>query len=92
MKFDREKIEQLSWNDPGDTSGPVGYEVVVNDMVDTRRWSVRHKLVFKAPNGKYYKTYYETGATEYQEYDHWDDWEPECQEVQAVEKMVIVYE
>ena len=57
------------------------------------RWSVRHEWVF-AHEGKFYKSFYSVGATEYQDESpyEYDGDEIECPEVMPVEKTIIVYE
>ena len=65
---------------------------VVDTITDTSRWSVHHEIIFK-DNGKFYKTHYSHGATEYQDESPWEyEEEVECKEVQQVEKLVKVWE
>lgn len=87
MKFQKEWL--LSVLDGDDSSA----KVVRDRIIDHRRWSVIHEMVFEH-NGKFYKSDYSTGATECQD-EHpyqYDDNEIECPEVKPVEKTIIVYE
>jgi len=62
--------------------------VVLNETVDTSRWSIQYELIFKHEE-KFYRTYYQVGATESQwEYDD----TVKCEEVHQVEKLVKVWE
>lgn len=66
-------------------------EIVVDNIIDTGRWSIRHSVIFKL-NGKFYKTFYQVGATEQQEeapFEH--NTEVICTEVEPYEKTVIDY-
>lgn len=68
-------------------------EIISDEIYDTSRWSVHHELIFKNL-GKFYRTSYSRGATEYQDespFEHDGD-EIECDEVRPVERTVIVYE
>ena len=59
-------------------------------LIDRSRWEVCYKMIFY-DNGKYYRTYYWTGATEYQYCDYFHDEEDiECEEVK--ETLVEVLE
>jgi hypothetical protein len=62
------------------------------EVTDTSRWSVHYDLIFEY-KGKFYKTHYSKGATEYQDERPWEyEDEVECVEVNQVEKMVKVWE
>lgn len=88
-KFDKDILIDLSM---GFDEYHEGFRVISDEIKFTSRWSYTSRMVFEAPNGKFYETYYDTGATEMQDYDHWDDHDGECQEVHPVEKLVTVYE
>ena len=61
---------------------------IVDVIIDTGRWSIFHEIVF-ADNGKFYKTTYSEGATEYQDESPWEyDDEVECIEVELREVKV----
>ncbi len=56
-----------------------------DDIVDTSRWSIRHRIIFEH-NGKFYQTHYSVGATECQDESPWEyDDEIECVEVELKE-------
>lgn len=53
-----------------------------DDIIDTSRWSIQHKIVFK-DDGKYWMTWYSVGSTEEQDEEPWDyDDEIECMQVE----------
>ena len=60
--------------------------VIKDKIVDTGRWTINHEVIFEY-DGKFYRTYYERGATEQQEMTPWEyeGDEIECQEVKKVE-------
>lgn len=61
---------------------------VVDQIIDTTRWSIVHKIVFE-DNGKFYQTTYSEGATEMQDERPWEyDDEVECTEVELREVKV----
>ena len=60
-------------------------------IVDHRRWSVDHEIIFQDIDGKHYKTWYSIGATECQDERPWEfDTKVECIEVHK--KLVTKYE
>lgn len=65
------------------------YENAIEDnIVDTGRWSIYHKIIFE-DNGKFYRTHYSVGATECQDERPWEyEDEVECEEVELREVMV----
>lgn len=68
-------------------------ETILNEVVDTSRWSVHYRRVFQH-DGKFYETFYSVGATDQQDecpYEYEPD-EIECAEVFRTEKTVIVYQ
>jgi len=70
-----------------------GVEVVENEIVDTSRWSIHYRLIFKWIDGKFYETSYRVGATENQDEHAWEyEEEVSCVEVAQVEKVVKVWE
>lgn len=67
-------------------------DVVRDEIVGTRRWSIDHEIIFKH-EGKLYRTNYSVGATESQDEGPWE-YETngvECTEVEAFEKSVTDY-
>jgi len=71
------------------------YTMVEDRIIDTSRWSIHYRLVFKNLNmDKHYMTFYSRGATESQEEAPFE-YEPdmiECVEVKPIEKKYIDYE
>lgn len=65
-----------------------GAKVVHDEIVDHRRWVVRHRTVF-AFDGKHYETYYDRGATEMQDVTPFEG-EPDQIEVDEVELVEVV--
>lgn len=66
---------------------------VKDEIIDHTRWAVMHYMVFEY-EGRLFQTFYNVGATENQDHMPWDyDADPlECQEVRAVERVIIEYE
>lgn len=70
------------------------YETVVNEIDGTSRWSATYTYVFKElETGKFYRTWYNCGLTEYQDESPWE-YEDEIQatEVEPVEVTVVKYQ
>ncbi len=64
------------------------YGAIVDEIVDTSRWSIHHRIVFDN-NGKFYQAYYSEGATECQDESPWEyEDEIECTEVELKEVKV----
>ena len=87
MEFKKELLHDLVWDDSD------ALETVLDEIVDTSRWSVHHKLVF-AFGGKFFRTHYSVGATEQQD-ERPFEYDPdmiECEEVFPHERTIIVYE
>lgn len=62
--------------------------VIMDDIIDTTRWSIIHEIVFE-DNGKFYRTTYSEGATECQDEKPWEyEEEVECEEVHLREVKV----
>ena len=62
-------------------------KVIKDEIIDNTRWSIIHSLIFEH-EGRFYRTGYSVGATEYQDeqpFDYYDDgvecWEVEEREV-----------
>lgn len=65
------------------------YKAILDEIEDTSRWSVHHRIVFEY-DGKFYETYYSEGATEMQDERPWEyDEEVECDEVELKEVKVV---
>lgn len=68
------------------------YKIVRNELVDNTRWNLVYGLVVEK-DGKFFRTEYQTGATESQDnspFDYMD--EVEFEEVFPVEKTITVYQ
>ena len=64
------------------------WTAIHDEIVDTGRWSIHHRIVFQ-DNGKFYSTHYSVGATESQDERPWEyDNEVECSEVELKEVIV----
>jgi hypothetical protein len=92
MKFKKEDLQELVYEERvEDIEDPI--EIVENKIIDTSRWTNSYELIFKTDSGKFYKTSYSVGATEYQDVGAFE-FEPDeikCTEVFPVEQTVIVY-
>lgn len=68
-------------------------DTVLDEIVSHGRWTVGHRRIFRH-EGKLYQTLYWVGATETQDESPYQYARGlvECPEVQAVEKLVTVYE
>ena len=89
MKFNTDDLREIVFGGSVDK-----YEMIEwPKLIDNSRWSLTHEFIFSY-EGKFYRGYYTTGATEQQ--DHcafeYDDNPMECDEVIPVEKTIIVYE
>lgn len=89
MKFTREFLQDLASGDHD--SGLV--EIISYEVVDTSRWSIHYEMIFKT-DGRYFKTHYSRGATEYQDEQpyEYDADDIECTEVFPITRTIIVYE
>jgi hypothetical protein len=69
-------------------------ENAVEDRITGQsRWSTDHSIVFKADDGKHYRTHYSEGSTEEQSEGPWEYEDViVCEEVHQVEKVVKVWE
>jgi hypothetical protein len=65
------------------------WKAIEDTIIDTRRWSIDHEIIFKYED-KYYQTTYSIGATEGQEEApfEYDPDEIECLEVEQKEVVV----
>lgn len=83
--FSRERMRDILY-------GCEENEVIKNQICGTSRWTINFELVF-SHEGKFYRTYYSKGSTEYQDERPWEyEKEVKCTEVHPVEKTVIEYE
>lgn len=88
MKLTGKESQAIVWEDDD------RFEIIEDNVIDNTRWSIVHEVVVKEKeSGKFYSTSYQKGATEQQdespfEYENEVEWD----EVQPVEKKIIVYE
>lgn len=69
------------------------WEKVQKTITGKSRWSIHRQGIFRhLPTGKLYKLEWSEGATEQQSEEPFQYADPELIEVQAVEKVVTVYE
>jgi len=62
---------------------------ILDEIIDTSRWSIHHRIIFEH-EGKFYETYYSEGATEMQDESPWEyEDEVECYEVELKEVKVL---
>lgn len=67
-------------------------KVVSDEMVGKSRWTIRNRCIFEL-DGKLYRVYYSTGATEHQFMKPFeDDSSVDCVEVREVQKTVTAWE
>jgi hypothetical protein len=64
-EFSKEDLIDLAYASVGDEFD--GFTVLVNQLTGSSRWSKHYDLVFRAPDGKCYRTPFSVGATEYQD-------------------------
>ena len=66
------------------------YGSLEDEIIDTSRWSIHHKIVFEDKDSRKYETFYSEGATECQDESPWEyEDEIECTEVEQREVKVI---
>lgn len=64
---------------------------IKDTITSTSRWSEHHEIIF-AHDGKFYRTHYSQGLTEYQDESVWEySEEVDCEEVELVEKLCKVW-
>jgi predicted nuclease of restriction endonuclease-like RecB superfamily len=65
------------------------YSALVDEITDTSRWSIHHKIVFQH-DGKFYSIHYSEGATEMQDESPWEyEEDVDCTEVELKEVKVM---
>jgi hypothetical protein len=70
------------------------FELISEHIYDTGRWSIKYiTIVKRVSDGKFFKSLYQVGATEYQDEGPYEyDSKAVFTEVFPVEKTVILYE
>lgn len=64
MKVNKEVLLELGL--------PCDYEnIMLDEITDTSRWSIHHRIVFKYTDDKFYQAFYSVGATEQQDEQPW---------------------
>lgn len=82
----KEEAQAIVWEDTSD------YEIISDEVVDTRRWSADHEIIIKRlSDGKFFADGYSVGLTEMQDESPYEYSDPDFTEVFAVEKTIIVY-
>ncbi|MGV6935908.1 hypothetical protein ACWA2B_10375 [Paenibacillus sp. CMM36] len=62
---------------------------LVDEIIDTSRWSIHHSIIFEH-QGKFYQTHYSEGATEMQDESPWEyEEDVDCDEVELKEVKVM---
>lgn len=105
MKFKKAALLELLWNKE---VGPIVHDEDTGEEVNTprllkvkeqitgqRRWETDSELIFKnLDTGKFYRTHYSVGSTEYQDTFpfQFEGDEIECQEMVAKTVETVVYE
>jgi len=86
MKFDKKYLQNVVWSEEG--------EIIENKIIETSRWSIHYRMIFKTEDGRLFETFYERGATEMQDQQpyEYDSDEIECSEVKPVKTVVTIYE
>lgn len=71
----------------------LNFEVIKKEIASKSRWSIEYEIIVKRKSdGKYFRDFYQIGATEHQEESPYDNSDPDFEEVFPVERMVIDYE
>lgn len=66
--FTEEEFEEF-------VEGETGFKIILDDLVDHRRWSVTYEMVIqRIEDDTYWRGVYERGATEYQSYSFDERW------------------
>lgn len=88
MKFSKETMVSIL------DGGSDEYKVLVNEINGTSRWSATYTFVFQElSTGKFYRTHYSEGLTEYQDESPWEyEDEITCTEVVPVEVTITQYQ
>lgn len=86
LKLTRAEANGILWSDSED------FKIISNEIFEHTRWSVHHELIVqRISDGKFFRSYYSKGATEYQDEEPWEYAEPEFIEVFPTQVTVTVY-
>lgn len=87
--FSREELDEIGVPWECDASDDSYAEELHDELCDTTRWAHVHEFVFRSPyDGKAYRVYYWTGATESQDQDIWN-WADKIEAVEVEEVEVM---
>lgn len=87
LELTKEEAQDIIWGDHEN------FEVVEDEIVGDRRWSIDHRIVIqRVSDKKFFADTYSVGATEMQDEGPWEYSEPNFMEVFPVEKVITVYE
>lgn len=87
LQLTKKEAQAIVWEDTSD------YEIISDEVVDTRRWSADHEIIIKRlSDGKFFADGYSVGLTEMQDESPYEYSDPDFTEVFPVEKTIIVYE
>ena len=77
MKFSKDVLQEIA-NDESEA-----FEKVEDKIIDNGRWSIVYEMIFKTPTGKFYRSFFNRGATEMQDEQpyEYDEDIIECEEV-----------
>lgn len=93
--FTREQLRN-EMDLPGQLGDGIGCTVIANEITDTGRWTVHHRLTFRLDGqaeNEAWRVNYRTAATEQQDERPWEyDKEVTATLVRLVEKLVKVWE
>ena len=89
LKIENEVAEGLAYGDYDDTI----YEVISNKIVSKGRWTYRSELIIKTiADGRFWKSFYNQGATESQDESPYEYGEPIFKEVFPKQVEATIYE
>lgn len=87
LQLTKKEAQAIVWEDTSD------YEIISDEVVDTRRWSADHCIIIKRlSDGKFFADHYSVGLTEMQDESPYEYSDPEFIEVFQVTKTIIAYE
>lgn len=86
LKLTRQEGQDIIWEENDD------FEIIEKSIVDRGLWTIRYKCIVRRNDGKYFKTFYQVGATESQDEGPFEYTYPIFTEVIPVQKTITVYE
>lgn len=83
---DKYECQDIAFGDNPD------FKVIEDKVIDTSRWSIFYEVIVKRiSDGKYFRSFYSTGATECQDQVAYENDDLKFTQVTPVEKVVIEY-